>query len=191
MKSTFTSFLRKLLGIDNGARLARLPFILAHVLGYSLLFFILQFIKFASQGTAGISSMGDFTFHIILLAVTIILFPIHVRRAHDLGWSLRMPLYFSVIPSILRIALLMIPLFVLLNPGSSELIGKLFVIMPYIGLVFWALNQIQLVFMVLLFFAPGTGVHNRFAGPVETTFNLKNLYGFSMLKKLAKTDSPK
>ncbi len=183
MNSTLNIFFKKLLGLDTGARLTRLPFILAHVLGYAVLFFLLQLSEYLYVGTAGIGSMGQFSFAIILFVITLILFPIHVRRSHDLGWSIRYPFYFSILPALLRIACLMIPLFALFN---ENLIGKLFVIMPYIGLLFWFLNQIQLVFMVLLFFAPSTGSHNRFAQEPGRTFVFENLYGFRLFKKLAK-----
>lgn len=187
MKSTFTSsikvFFRKLLGLDNSAKLTRLPFVLAHVLGYAVVFFLLQFIKYSTSGQAGMASMDQFTFAVIIFVSTLVLFPIHIRRAHDLGWSLRMPFYFSILPAFLRIACLLIPLVALFNP---ELITNLFTIMPYIGLVFWFLNQVQLVFMVILFFAPSVAGHNRFGGPVGTSFTLENIYGFKLFKKLAK-----
>ncbi len=187
MKSTFTSstkvFFRKLLGLENGAKLTRLPFVLAHVLAYSVVFFLLQFIKYATAGEAGMTSMSQFTFAVIIFISTLVLFPIHIRRAHDLGWSLRMPFYFSVLPAFLRIVCLMVPLVAFFNP---ELITNMMAVMPYIGLVFWFLNQVQLVFMVILFFAPSVAGHNRFGGPAGTSFTLENIYGFKLFKKLAK-----
>lgn len=188
MKSIFKSFFRKLFGLDSGAKLARLPFILAHVLGYAIVFFLLQLIKFSAQGVEGLVSMNQFTFALLVFAITIVLFPIHIRRAHDLGWSMRIPFYFSVLPAFLRIVCLLVPLVALFNPA---LIASLFKIMPFIGIAFWGLNQIQLVFMVVLFFAPGIGTHNRYSGESAKVFNFENLYGFKLIKKLANNVSPR
>lgn len=197
MKSTFKSFFRRLLGLElprsrvvvqsihsepagasgahPGVRLARLPFILAHVLAYAIVFFLLQLSRYLSSGSEA-AELSNFTYAVLLFVISVALLPVHIRRAHDLGWSLRYPLYFSVLPAFLRICCLLIPLFALFKP---DLITKLFAVMPYIGLLYWVLNQIQLIFMILLTFAPGTGTHNKY-GEQSRAFVFENLYGFKI-----------
>jgi uncharacterized membrane protein YhaH (DUF805 family) len=191
MKSTPNSKLRRLLGIapEHGPhRIARLPFILSHIVAYALAFLLFQIIGYILVRTGNQTyEMGDFAFSIFLLAVSVVLVPIHIRRAHDLAWSAKTVFWFSIMPSFLRLVCFVIPLtFFALAPGSLPTLMK---IMPYIGLLYWFLNQVQMAFMVVLAFAPGTGTHNRFGDMVAKSFTMKNLYGFQMLKgRVSKAD---
>lgn len=127
--------------------------------------------------------MGDFAFCLFLLVVSVILMPIHIRRAHDLAWSAKSVFWFSIVPSILRIVCFLVPIaFFAMSPAS---LPTLMAIMPFIGLVYWCLNQIQMAYMVVLAFAPGTGTHNRFGDVSAKSFTMKNLYGFRVFKRRA------
>ncbi len=178
------SKLRQLLGIapNHGPhRLARLPFVLSHVVAYALAFLLFQVIGYVLVRTGNQTyEMGDFAFSIFLLGVSVVLLPIHIRRAHDLSWSAKSAFWFSIVPSLLRVVCFVVPLaFFAFAPESLPVLMKM---MPYIGLLYWFLNQIQLAFMVVLAFAPGTGTHNRFGDAVAKSFTMKNLYGFRIMK---------
>ncbi len=184
MKSTSNSKLRRLLGIapDHGPhRIARLPFILSHIVAYALAFLLFQVIGYILVSTGNQTyEMGDFAFAIFLLAVSVVLVPIHIRRAHDLAWSGKSVFWFSIMPSLLRVICFVVPLsFFALAPES---LPTLMLIMPYIGLLYWFLNQLQMAFLIILAFAPGTGTHNRFGDLIAKSFTMKNLYGFQMLR---------
>jgi uncharacterized membrane protein YhaH (DUF805 family) len=163
----------------QGVRLARVPFFVFHVLVYTLTFFLLQIIStllFSATGKA--FTLSQFSFVLLVLLLSLIMLPVHIRRAHDIGWSMKHVLAWSITPAALRLFCLLIPLIVLLN---QSLTAQLFGIMPFIGIVYWALMQIQLAFLVLLFFAPGTG-HNRYGTYVARAFTLDNLYGVRVWK---------
>jgi uncharacterized membrane protein YhaH (DUF805 family) len=184
--------MRRLLGTSMEhapVRLARLPFILAHVVGYALAFLVFQIIGFIMAKTGNTAyEMGDFAFALFLLGVSVVLLPVHVRRAHDLSWSAMSVFWFSILPSILRVVCFLVPLaFFAAMPNSLPTIMKF---MPYIGLFYWFLNQVQMGYMVVLAFAPGTGTHNRFGDSVAKSFNMKNLYGFKVLGRGLGKKSP-
>ncbi len=163
----------------QGVRLARVPFFVFHVLVYALTFFVLQIIStilFNATGQA--FTLSQFSFVLLVLILSFIMFPVHIRRAHDIGWSMKHVVAWSIAPAILRLVCLLIPLFVLLN---QSLTAQLFSIMPFVGMMYWVLMQIQLAFLVLLFFAPGTG-HNRYGTYVARAFTLDNLYGVRVWK---------
>lgn len=163
----------------QGVRLARVPFFVFHVLVYALTFFLLQIIStllFNATGKA--FTLSQFSFVLLVLLLSLIMLPVHIRRAHDIGWSMKHVLAWSITPAVLRLVCLLIPLFVLLN---QSLTAQLFSIMPFVGIVYWVLMQIQLAFLVLLFFAPGTG-HNRYGTYVARAFTLDNLYGIRVWK---------
>lgn len=185
--------LKRLLGIspDHGPlRLARLPFILSHVVAYALAFLMFQIIGYILVQTGNQTyEMGDFAFSIFLLSVSIILVPIHIRRAHDLAWSAKSVLWFSVLPSLLRVVCFVVPLaFFTFMPESLPTLMKA---MPYIGLLYWFLNQLQMAFLVILAFAPGTGTHNRFGDATAKSFAMKSLYGFQMMRSRASKSESK
>ncbi len=164
----------------QGVRLARVPFFVFHVLIYTLTFFFLQIIStliFNATGKA--FTLSQFSFVLLVLLLSIIMLPVHIRRAHDIGWSMKYVIAWSIVPATLRLVCLLIPLIVLLN---QTLTAQLFGIMPFVGIVYWALMQIQLAFLVLLFFAPGTG-HNRYGTYVARAFTLDNLYGIKIWKR--------
>lgn len=194
MKSKVKSFFQTLLGLqmtkhqlslvptgqshNTGVRLARVPFFVLHVVVYAVVFFVLQLLQSISVAKTGYNfELGQMMLVFLVLILSLLLFPTHVRRAHDIGWSMKYVFYWSLLPAILRVVCMLIPFFTLFNPN---LISGLFTIMPYVGLVFWALMQVQLAFMVLLFFAPGTGLHNRYGNIVARSFTLENLYGFRL-----------
>ncbi len=161
----------------QGVRLARVPFFVFHVLIYALTFFLLQIISTLIFNTTGKAfTLSQFSFVLLVLLLSIIMLPVHIRRAHDIGWSMKYVLTWSILPAALRLICLLIPLIVLLN---QTLTAQLFGIMPFVGIVYWALMQIQLAFLVLLFFAPGTG-HNRYGTYVARAFTLDNLYGIKI-----------
>ena len=190
MKAIFKSFLKKILGLvpqpvegetspNVGVRLARLPFFLVHVLSYAILYFIVQVFQAVQTQNGQVVSIGEFGFTTLILIVTILLAPVYVRRAHDLGWSFKYVLGWAILPAFLRLVLLTIPLIALLN---QELISSLFKIMPYIGFLYWVVGQIQILFVVILMFAPGTSTHNRYGQYVTHGFSFENLYGYRLLK---------
>ncbi len=193
MKSTPNSKLRRLLGIapDHGPiRIARLPFILSHVMAYAIAFLLFQVIGYILVRTGNQTyEMGDFAFSLFLLGVSVVLAPIHIRRAHDLAWSAKSVFWFSLLPSLARVVCFVVPLaFFALAPASLPMLMKA---MPYIGLLYWVLNQVQLAFMIVLAFAPGTGTHNRFGDPVAKSLSMKNLYGFQVVRRRSSGSSPK
>lgn len=170
----------------QGVRLARVPFFVFHVLIYALTFFSLQIIStliFNATGKA--FTLSQFSFVLLVLLLSVIMLPVHIRRAHDIGWSMKHVLAWSIVPAVLRLVCLLIPLIVLLN---QTLTAQLFGIMPIVGIVYWALMQIQLAFLVLLFFAPGTG-HNRYGTYVARAFTLDNLYGIKIWNRKPKIDT--
>ncbi len=196
MKSKVKSFFKKLLGLEmtrhqislipegeghnTGVRLARVPFFVLHVVAYAVIYFALQLLQSISVAKTGYQfELGQMAMVVLFLLFAILLFPVHVRRAHDIGWSMKYVFYWSVLPALLKLVCMLIPFFTLFNPN---LITGLFAIMPYIGLAFWLLTQVQMAFMVLLFFAPGTGIHNRYGHVVARAFTLENLYGFRLIK---------
>lgn len=166
--------------ISAPVRLTRLPFFLAHLFSYAVLFFIAELLQNIFAASGRVYSLGGFGFTAIIFVVTVLLTPVYVRRAHDIGWSLKYVFLLSVLPAFLRLFLLLIPLIGLLN---QSVFGPLLQIMPFVGIVFWALRQIQLGFFVVLLFAPSTGVHNRYGDRMSSSFTLGDLYGFSLFKK--------
>lgn len=189
MKEKLSQSIKKILGTDTGARLSRLPFLIIHVLAYAVVYFMFQVILYSTISTPSVIAAQKFIFTFLMFVLSIVLLPVHVRRAHDISWSIKMPLYFSVLPSVLRVLFLMVPMIIIFSPSMLPVLLK---IMPYIGFGYWLLSQIQIIFTVVLIFAPGTSTHNRFTGELGTAFNLKNLYGFSVLKgkeKLANNTS--
>lgn len=182
MKST--SKFKRLMGVDaqhGPIRLARMPFLLSHIVAYAVAFFLLQVIGYLLAQTGNPAyEMGDFGFAIALLLISIVLLPIHIRRGHDLAWSAKMPFWFSIVPSIVRLICFAIPFAVFVfAPGA---ITGLFKFMPYIGFLYWVANQIQFGFLIVLAVAPGTGTYNRFGDETAKVFGMKSLYGFRLFK---------
>jgi uncharacterized membrane protein YhaH (DUF805 family) len=166
----------------QGVRLARIPFFVFHVLIYAVTFFLLQILStIIFNATGKVFTLSQFSFVGIVLLLSLVMLPVHIRRAHDIGWSMKHVLAWSILPAALRLVCLFIPLIVLLN---QSLTAALFGIMPFIGIVYWALMQVQLAFLILLFFAPGTG-HNRYGTYVARAFTLDNLYGLRVWKRSA------
>mgnify|MGYP000935847540 CR=1 FL=1 len=191
MKSTSNnrsnSKIRRLLGVapDHAPlRIARLPFILSHVVAYALAYLLFQIVGFIMINSGHVPyEMGDFAFCLFILIISIILMPIHIRRAHDLAWSAKTVFWFSIMPSVLRIVCFVVPIAIFaLAPQSLQ---SLMAVMPFVGLVYWFLNQVQMAFIVVIAFAPGTGTHNRFGDSVSKAFTMKNLYGFRVMGRRA------
>lgn len=167
--------------LGQGVRLSRVPFFVFHVFIYALVFLLLQIISswvFTRTGAA--FDLSQLSFVTIILIMSLIMFPVHIRRAHDIGWSMRHVLAWSIVPAFLRLCCLLVPLIIFINKDWTQ---SLFGLMPFIGIVYWGLMQIQLAFLVLLFFAPGTGVHNRYGSYIARAFTLDNLYGIKIWHK--------
>ncbi len=178
------SFFSTLFGL-KGARLARLPFFLLHVLVYAIAYFSIQFTSLAAANAGRVYNLGELGFTLLILFVTLLLSPVYTRRAHDIGWSLKYVFWWSVVPAVLRLALLAFPLIALFN---QNLILSLLKVMPYIGFAYWVMGQIQILFTVILMFAPSTGGHNRFAPNTSRSFTFTDMYGFTLIKRSSKKD---
>lgn len=189
MKATFYRRLRRLLGVSSAPaegsvsavplRLSRLPFLVTHVVAYAFLYLITACIGYLYAKAGQQFTLGEFEVTLSIFVLSLILLPVYVRRAHDLGWSFKYVLYFLLIPAFVRLLLLLIPLIVLL---SQSLLNSILQIMPAIGLIYWTLGKVQLIFAVVLAFAPSTGTHNSYGEVVGHTFTTRDMYGFSLFK---------
>lgn len=165
--------------VKGSVRLARLPFFVFHILVYALIFLLLQIISTSVfKATGSIFGLSQFSFVLLILVLSCLMFPVHLRRAHDIGWSIKHVLLWSIVPAVLRFLCLLVPLIIVFNQSWTQ---ALLSIMPTIGMLYWLLMQVQLAFLVLLFFAPGTNSENRHGKYVARAFTLDNLYGIKLI----------
>lgn len=177
MKSTLSRIYRTM--FDPSAHIGRLPFILVHIVVLALLYFFVQVFQYFIAVRFGRAyEIGQIEMTLSIFVLTVLLLPVYIRRAHDLGWKMRSIALFALLPAFLRICLIGIPFIGLLSRSALSL---LLVLMPYIGLAFWALTQIELFFFVILAGAPSVRVHSA-EDSKGRSFTLKKLYGFSIFK---------
>lgn len=169
----------------SSVRLTRLPFFLAHIAAYMVLYIVMRLIQMYANAQGQMFTIKEFGFTAIMFILTVILLPIYVRRAHDLGWSLKKTLLFSVLPAFLRLVLLIIPLIVFKYPESFMPLMRM---LPIAGILYWIFGQVQVVFVSVLMFAPGTDTHNRFGTNIKSTFTLGSLYGMSLFSSKKTTE---
>lgn len=160
-------------------RLSRLPFFLAHIATYAILYIFIRFLQMYFNSRGQMFSINEFGFTFMLFLITILLLPVYIRRSHDLGWSLKYVLIFSVFPAMIRFVLLIVPFIGLKN---EMYLISLLKFMPFAGILYWILGQIQIIYISVMIFAPSIDTHNRFGKIIHTSFTLKNLYGFSIIK---------
>jgi len=172
MKSTLTKVYHTL--FNPVAKISRLPYILIHLVAYTGLYFLVQLGMYF-----GMYSSGQIALTASVLVLTLLLSPVYTRRAQDLGWGKRSFIYFMLLPAFLRFSLLLIPLLSLLIPALFPL---MLVIIKPIALIFKFLEQIMLIYFVVLAGAPSVGI--RESGSVGSSeFSLNNLYGYAIFKK--------